>query len=348
MVTSTRSVVASFVILVVAAAATPLLWRAAFSLRGPQAVGTPSYLPSVEESRVRLPFEPGPILDLQYWNPKIVVIGDSMAGRVDPQRLGELVEGAVVPVLRAATGSGYWYLVFKNYVVASGVTPDRTLIFFRDTNLTDLMFRLLEEHREELDTVAAAEEPELDARLAARLSGPWYRFHAALDRAYAMERTRSWLEPAFLAWPARVIVGKRGTARLQRTANERFNLEHLRPMPLSDMSVVSDNDADFHANVEMSVLPLLMSLAREHGLKLCFVRVQRRAADGGLRPESPALVRYMRDLRAYIEREGGELIDDQHDADVAALPYDDLDHVAREGWVRYTDILARKLKALPR
>jgi hypothetical protein len=280
--------------------------------------------------------------------PGIVVIGDSMAGRVDPRRLGEQLQVRVAPVLREASGPVYWYLAFKNYVVASGITPDRVLMVFRDTNLTDLMFRFLEGNRQVTDEVAVDVEPALDRVVAAKLSGPWYRMHGALDRAYAIEEARAWLEPALLAWPARVIAGKVRGAQLQRAMNERFALEHLRPMPLSDMSVVSDNDADFHANVGTSVLPLLLTLAREHGLKLTFLRVQRRAVDGGLRPESPALVRYMRDLRAYIERAGGELIDDQHDADVATLPYDDLDHLAREGRARYTDILARKLEALGR
>jgi hypothetical protein len=344
----TRAIVSSLIVLFVAVAGAPLLWRVAVDRWGPQVPGTPSYLPSVEKVRVRQPFDAGPIWGLQNMQPGIVVIGDSMAGRVDPLWLGERLGVRVAPVLREASGPAYWYLAFKNYVVASEITPDRTLIFFRDTNLTDLMFRFLEGHRQMVDEVATDHEPALDAAVATRLSGSWHRVHSAIDRAYALERTRTWLEPALLSWPGRVIAGRQGGALLQRAVNDRFNLEHLRPMPQSDMSVVSANDADFHANVASSVLPLLLELARAHHLKLTFVRVQRRAEDGGLRPQRPALVQYMRDLRAYIQRGGGELIDDQHDPEVAALPYDDLDHLAREGRLRYTDILARKLEALSR
>lgn len=348
MTTSSRSVLTSLVLLVVVAAVTPMFWRVAVDRLGPAVAGTPSYLPSVERVRVRRPFNPDPIEGLQAMNPGLVIIGDSMAGRLDPERLGQITGENVAPILRAATGSGYWYLAFKNYVVASKIAPKRTIVFFRDTNLTDLMFRLIGDHHEVLDEVAVAEEPELDRVVATRLSGPWHRVYAAIERAYATERARAWLEPALTAWPARVIAGGRGGTRLLRAVNERFALERLRPMPLSDMSVVSPNDADFRANVAASVLPLWLSLAREHGLSVVFVRVQRRIEGGGLRPEGPALVRYMRDLRAYIEREGGHLIDDQYDPEVAALPYDDLDHLSRAGRPRYAEILVRKLEALPR
>lgn len=334
--------------LAVIVAATPLVWRVAVDAGGPDAAGTPSYLPSVEAVRVRRPFDAGPIWGLQNMNPGLVVIGDSMAGRADPMRLSQITGESVAPVLRNASGPGYWYLAFKNYVAASKVKPKWTLVFFRDTNLTDLTFRLLGDYREILDEVAADHEPELDRAVAARLSGPWHRVHTLVDRAYAIEPARAWLEPVLHAWPARVIAGTRGGPRLQKATNELFALENLRPMPISDMSVVSPNDTDFHANVDSSVLPLMLALSREHGLPVCFVRVQRRAESGGLRPESATLARYIRDLRTYIEHGGGQLIDDQHDPEIAALPYDDLDHIARAGRGPYTEILARKLKALPR
>ena len=40
-------------------------------------------------------------------------------------------------LLQFASGPAYWYLAFKNYLVASGVRPRVTFFFFRDTNLTD-------------------------------------------------------------------------------------------------------------------------------------------------------------------------------------------------------------------
>jgi hypothetical protein len=162
-----------------------------------------------------------------------------------------------------------------------------------------------------------------------------------------VDDARAWLEPALLAWPARWLAGRRGGRDLQARVNDLFALERLRPMPLTDMDAVSPGDTDFDEHIGSSVLPLWLDLARAHGLRLCFVRTQRRI-EGGLRPETPALRRYMRRLGAFIAARGGYFVDDQHDPAVTALPYDDLDHLSRSARVAYTDLLAVKLRALDR
>ena len=65
--------------------------------------------------------------------------------RIDPNHLGRISTSGdelVSFLYHAATGPAWWYLAFKNQLVASGVKPRMTFIFFRDTNLTDTMFRL--------------------------------------------------------------------------------------------------------------------------------------------------------------------------------------------------------------
>lgn len=334
------------VVLLLSAVLGPLIWR---SVTPPEAEAgaTPSYLPAVEKARVRRPFDDGHLVRLGPMQPGVVVIGDSMVGRVHAEYLGGLLGRPVAPIIQLASSSGYWYLALKNWVVASGIKPRWTIVMFRDTNLTDLMFRLLDGDRWKLDEAALDLEPELNAVVAKRLAGSWYQAHRLLDEAYGVEAARARVEPALTGWPARVLAGKVGGTMLQRDVNERFALERLRPMPISDMSVVSDNDADFFANVDASVLPLMLDVANAHGLKLVFVRTQRRAPEGGLRQESPALAQYMRDLRAYVEARGAALIDDHHDPEILLLPYDDLDHIAPGGRIPYTDILLRKLRALP-
>lgn len=347
MTPQTRAARLATIVLLAAAALGPLAWRAAGSRRAaPDAVA--SYLPSVEVARPRVPFNDNPRVDLRDLQPGIVVIGDSMAGRVNEFLLDARLDVRVAPIRRNASGSGYWYLAFKNYVIASGSRPALTLVFFRDTNLTDLTFRLLDDYRVMLDEVAGAEEPELDAVIARKRAGAWHRVHTLIERVSGVDEARARFEPALTAWPARVIAGSRGGPRLQAATNAHFALDRLRPMPLSDMSVVSENDADFDANVDVSVLPLFLSLAHEHALRLVFVRTQRRTADGRPRVDTPALAQYMADLRQYIEARGGALIDDQADPEIAALPYDDFDHLARGAHDAYTEMLAQRLRPLLR
>ena len=141
---------------------TPLVWHGVLATLGPPDTAPPSYLPALERTRERKPFDDGVVEGLRRMDPGFVIIGDSMAGRVEFRHLGHLTHEAIAPVLRNATGSGYWYLAFKNYVVASGVHPKWTLVFFRDTNLTDPMFRLAEPNRNGLDEAARDIEPELN------------------------------------------------------------------------------------------------------------------------------------------------------------------------------------------
>jgi hypothetical protein len=103
------------------------------------------------------------------------------------------------------------------------------------------------------------------------------------------------------------------------------------------MESAGDPQLDFAANVDRSVLPLILSLAHEHDLPVCFVRVLRRPVDGQPPPEPPALQRYVAALRAYLAAHGAGFLDDRDDPSLARLPYADGDHVSRDALVAYTD-----------
>jgi hypothetical protein len=321
------------------ALAVPLSWRVATWAFGPAlADDRPSYLPVLEASRPREPFMAEVPADLRNLNPDYVVIGDSMAGRLNPERLTEISHGIVGPLLQFASGSAYWYLVLKNQVVASGVTPKWVFVFFRDTNLTDVMFRLDGPYRRYLDHVALDVEPELNAVVGRRTRGPWQRVHQWTDKAYHVSRARQWVEPIVTTLPARWIAGPPpAPGRLLDRVNQAFALDHLRPMAQADLAASEARDADFAANIDQSVLPLMMALAKGHDLKLAFVRVMRRPERGRPPAQTPELVRYMRDLRAYLESNHAILFDDNDSNELAALSYEDGDHLSREATVPYTD-----------
>ncbi|HVZ21179.1 MAG TPA: hypothetical protein VG871_08975, partial [Vicinamibacterales bacterium] len=174
-------------VLLVVVLATPLMWRAALTRWGPRiADAVPSYLPVLESRRPRRPFNAGAVDYVRETEPAYVTIGDSMAGRVDPEVLADLASAPVVPLPLNATGPAYWYLVLKNWVAASGVHPRLVIIFFRDTNLTDVTFRLDGPYRPALDEAAHDLEPELNDVVAARTRGPWHAVHETVDAVYAV------------------------------------------------------------------------------------------------------------------------------------------------------------------
>ena len=294
------------------------------------------------------PFEASRIRQLQRLNPGWVVIGDSMAGtRIDERRLGELAGRPVAPLLQAGSGPVFWYLALKNWVIASGIKPRVVFIVFRDTNLTNVMFRLDEQFGWSLDFVVAEREDEVDSLITAWTAGPWDRVHDVVDTLYDSDRARRVLEPAVTTWPAKIMI----PSRRQRTAflsdlNARFGLERLRPMEAADIQAAEDREADFDRDAQRSVLPLMLRDARRAGLTICFVRVQRRPVGGRPPFQSRAMRRYVEDLRAHVEANGGVFRDDTGDPALTLDMYADGDHIARESRRSYTEIFFERLRPL--
>ena len=304
----------------------------------------PSYLPAIEGPRERVPFEAHRIPALASLDPAWVVIGDSMAGsRIDPALLTRLTGGRTAPLLYAGSGPAWWYLALKNWVIPSGIRPRAVVVFFRDTNLTNVMFRI--EATWALDTAALDREDDLNAVVARRRGTAFYQIRDRIDRFYEASAARRWIEPAVNEWPAHAMFPlPRQRTTFVTGLNERFGLAHLRPMDAADMQATEDREADFDAFVADSVLPLMLRDARQAGLTLLFVRVQRRPQDGRAPAQSAALGRYVAKLHRYLEAHGAVFMDDTGDPAQTLDLYEDGDHLSREGRRRYTEMFAVRLR----
>lgn len=305
-----------------------------------------SYLPALEGPRLRGAFEPEPIEQLAYMKPGYVVIGDSMAGtRIHTTRLAQLTGRPAAPILQAGSGPVYWYLALKNWVIASGARPRVVFIFFRDTNLTDVMYRLDEGYRWNIDRVAADREDEVDAVIAARAGALRYRVRSGFDRAYGAEQARLWMVPGLGDQLGRgLIPSRRQRKEFTAQMNARFDFMHMRPFEAADLLNAVDRETDFDWYVERSVLPLMLRDAKNAGITLCFVRVQRRPLDNRPPEQSAALRRYVNDLKTYVEERGAIFHDDTGDPNLPLEMYDDGDHVKLEWTVRYTENLYARVR----
>jgi hypothetical protein len=337
-----RADLRNLLLAVVCLLALPLALRAANRLR-PALEIKASYLPALEAPRERTAFDADRLPALARLDPAWVVIGDSMAGsRIDPELLSRLTGGRTAPLLYAGSGPAWWYLVFKNWVIPSGIRPRAVVVFFRDTNLTNVMFRI--DARWSLDTAALDREDELNAVVARRRGTAFYQVRDRFERLYETEQARRWAEPAVTEWPAKAMfASRRAREAFMDRLNERFGLSHLRPMDAADMQATEDRDADFDAFVDKSALPLMLRDARRAGLTLVFVRVQRRPVEGRPPYQSPALRRYVSKLAAYIAANGGVFFDDTGDPAQPLDWYEDGDHLSREGRRRYTEAFATRL-----
>ena len=339
-----RRSAAIFVLTVLTIAVSPFLWRVPLAMWGPRSTDLkPSNLPALESARDRYPFDPTPIDELRTAEPGTVILGDSMALRIEPDVLARLTGQPAVPIIRLATGASHWYLLLKNYVVASGIRPNRVVVFFRDTQLTDPLWRLIGKDRFSTDRYALDREEELNAVVAAHVRNPWFRLHAWIDRTYAVERTRDWVEPALTASIARAVARDQSHDDFVGAMNAMFGLDRLRAFEAADMGEADEASTDFAARVTISTLPLMLDLARQHGLQLVFVRVLRRPVNGQPPHEAPRLHRYVTALRSYVEQRGAMFLDDRDVTDLWRMAYDDGDHILDPERPRYTEIFFERI-----
>jgi len=308
------------------------------------------YLPSLEIRREHQPFRSVVIDELRAGNPRWVFIGDSMLGtRIDPVLLGRISstgDEVVSFLYHAATGPAWWYMAFKNQLVASGVKPRVTFIFFRDTNLTDTMFRLEGHYGHALDEVATGSEPDLDRLVAAHRKGTWYEAHRTVDRVYETNLAASWMEPAIRRWWVRWRDPRPGAIEaFEWNMDQIFTVDQVRYDAGADLDASDLSDRpDFHRDLPTSVLPLIMDLARQHGLTVCFVRVQRRPVGNRPPDQPPELRRYVADLQAWLEANGALFHDDTGEPELTLDLYEDGDHVGDRR--RYTEIFRKRLDPL--
>jgi hypothetical protein len=308
------------------------------------------YLPSLEIRRPHKPFRQVNIEDLRAGQPRWVFIGDSMLGtRIDPALLGSISSTGdeyVAFLYHAATGPAWWYLAFKNQLVASGVRPRMTFIFFRDTNLTDTMFRLEGHYGSALDEVATESEPDLDRLVAAHRKGSWYPAHRAVDTVYQADLATSWMEPAIRRWWVRWNDPRPGAIEnFEWNVDRIFSVDAIRYDVGADLAQSDVADVpDFHRDLPTSVLPLIVDLSTRHGVPVCFVRVQRRPVGNRPPEQSPELQRYVADLKGWLEGQGACFHDDTGDPEMTLDLYEDGDHVGDRR--RYTEIFRKRLDPL--
>ena len=130
-----------------------------------------------------------------------------LGSRIDPTHMRRTINRQTWWVMQPGTGSAWWYLALKNHVLGAGVVPKAAIVYFRDYNLTDVMFRLDATFRWSLDRVAGPEEPELNAVLARRRQGGWAAVHGLAERTYHVAPLMARADDRLSQWPAERLVG---------------------------------------------------------------------------------------------------------------------------------------------
>ena len=335
-----------------AATRRPLGWLGVVAIAG-AILGLPA-LPDLGEPP-RHPFNARPLLALEKARPRGVLIGDSMLEtRIDPQVLNAAAGERWAVLAQPGSSSAMWYLMLKNLVAVQAPPPRTVIIFFRDRQLTLPAHRTKGGSRKTLESYMRGPERLLGKILQAgtRRQQPWPE-RAALA-LYPMQWRREPSQEKIQSWAMDLAAGSRESQKIRDAAHTIFGLRNLRPDRVLDAGPqdgesqgLDPEPHDLETAVGASFLPPLLGIAQEKKIRLVFFRVKRkpRSADEPAH-ESPTLPAYTRELRAYLEKAGAQLVDETRDADITPDFYEADDHIETLMMKAYTEMFWRKVGPL--
>ncbi|CAN5599055.1 hypothetical protein BH20VER3_BH20VER3_22030 [soil metagenome] len=300
----------------------------------------------------RRDFDPKPIAKLRQKQPEVVMIGDSvLGGSIDPRLFARETGLRDVEVLwNGGAASAAWYLLLKNYVVASGIHPRLVCIFFRERMLTDATFRTTPTYRRFLESLRQRREPVYQSILHGdeEERGPLGR---AVDWLYPLNERRHVQQEKISRLAFRIAAGGVKIGPLRRRVNEIFDPVKLREEIMDESAEISaEKPEEFSADPKANFLPHIVEVAQKANLRLCFVREKRYPLPDGVTPQSEDIQRYMANLRRWVESQGCLFVDltnnPRPDQSMYTKPGDD--HIRKGAKGEATKIYAEKLRPLLR
>lgn len=296
-------------------------------------------------------FDPKPISRLRHRQPEVVLIGDSvLGGSIDPLLFAKMTGTRDVELLwNGGAASAAWYLLLKNYVVASGIHPRLVCIFFRERMLTDATFRTTPTYRRFLESIRHEKEPVYRDILQDEEANEESVLGRFIDWLYPLNSRRHVQAEKISRLAFRIAAGGSRIGPLRRRVNETFDVAKLRDEVMDESTELSGAKAEeFNPDPRHSFLPHLIAAAKQAGIPLCFVRQKRYPLPDGTTPQSESLRRYIARLRAWLESEGCTLIDLTNDSEPDQSMYNKPgdDHMRPAAKEKMTEIYARKLGPL--
>ena len=297
----------------------------------------------------KLSFDKQLLADIDAAAPDYVFIGNSMLeSRIDLRVMRDRLGAHCCFILWTGGAESAWmHQALKNIALAATHPPKTVFMFFRDTYLTQPTYRATDRYWWKIERLSHADEPDLTRAMAR--SRTWQeRMEYDLTELYPMQKARerasaavSWVASE-IATPGRVAFG----ASAGQKYDGLFDLDRLRSVEADDTAFAEEDlsEFDFEAHVADSLLPSMIHLAKEHGVELVFVRVQRRPTKFGPPPQRPELQEYIRHLREYVAQNGAQYYDFTGDPELTLDHYNDGDHISAAWKPQSTELFLRRLQ----
>lgn len=298
----------------------------------------------------KLPFDRQILGQINAKKADYVFIGNSMLGtRIDEGTLDARLGKNCCYVLWTGGAESAWeHQALKNEVIVAEHRPKAIFIFFRDAYLTRVNYRANDVYWWKIERLSHDDEPEL--MRAMRESRTWQeKLEYDISLLYPMQKRRE-IAQYTLEWMASLTVPHSRVpfgAPVANRYNELFGLDRLKNTETADDTAgqVDLSIYDFDARLPHSLLPSMIKLARDAGIELVFVRIQRRPAPHGPPPQSADLMRYVAKLRTYLSANGAGFYDFTGDPELTLDRYLDGDHIRADWKPASTELFLRRLGA---
>lgn len=282
---------------------------------------------------------------IQQSQPSVVLLGDStLYEGIDPLLLTTELGEPVYEMATPGSGTAAWYLQMKNIVLESSHRPEYVVIFFRNTILTVPQYRTTGRYFALLDDYATKNETLVSELAFVNQMSLLERFAEAYIPLYtARVDIRDDLDNAIRYLPPRLFSCDRNCTN--EAVSSIFGRE-VDPVALNLVqedaakTLYAQEELNFEAQIDTSLLPYMIELAQKNNVKLVFVRTR----IFGPEPEMSA---YRNALDTYLlQHDDVYLLDYWNDPRVLESYYVDSLHMNAIGKQEFTKMLADELKAI--
>jgi hypothetical protein len=291
------------------------------------------------------------VKQLETIQPDYVFIGNSMLdSRIDDSYFEGITEKKCFLIWRGGVVSSFWYLILKNVISVSTIKPEHVFIFFRNTFLTEPLYRTDEEYKKILaeyktesemifDSIENYKSTKWDKKLRLTISG-LYTFSEISEKARkAIPKISEKLTG---------LISKQFSSDFNRSdVNRIFQINNFRPTE-NDGENISKYpwNYSFQNAIEHSFLPHMIDLMKKTKLKYSFIRVQKRPGQPLPIQDKLRLNKYMEDLRLYLNKHGYQLYDFTNHPEVTLDMYGAGDHINGVSKQKYTYLFIKAMEEM--
>ena len=284
--------------------------------------------------------------------PELILLGNSILGEaVNQQQVEHSLGLSTAKVWLGGAGSAWWYLVVKNIVPGLSPKPKYIGIFFRDNYLTLPQHKTAGKHKPGIDAIAGQQEELLD-QLA--YFNSMNRIELVLQQYVPLFNQREQIRVRFDKELKRItadICDKKSRHSVNKLLEQSFDNRKMNPQMLHERQLADEQAqdayrADMRFHPDKSFLGPIVTMCKEQGIQLFFVRMKR-VRDLQPGRQSRDLKRYVSKLKQYLEKERIPFIDYTGNQAVRKSHYGRGDHLNREeGREMFTALLTQDIKTV--